>query len=170
MALGRPLGASWLLTPRGDLGGGRRRVPPTIQAACRQKNLPTSFKHLANVLQNLRPNGPTSRSGGNLGGFWTSAGCKARLSQFLIASWAALGRFLTRLGRLLGGSWTVLSANLGRLWDVLEAHGPQLGSPNRSKSEKIRCRDVLHLGIHLQIDFSLFLAPNVSTRRKPTKI
>ena len=67
------------------------------------------------MLQNRGQNGPKSRSGGNLDGSWASPGSKARLSQFLVASWAALGRFLTRLGRLLGGSWAVLGAKLGRL-------------------------------------------------------
>ena len=82
----------------------RRGVPPTIQAACRQKNLAKSYKNLANMFQNRGQNVPKSRSGGNLGGSWPSPGSKARLGWFLVASWAALGRFLA--------SWRHMAPNL----------------------------------------------------------
>ena len=42
--------------------------PPAIQAACHVKSLPKSFQNPSKMYQTRRLNGPTSRSGGDLGG------------------------------------------------------------------------------------------------------
>ena len=79
------------------------------------KILQKSYKNVAKSSPKLFEIEVCRGSGRLLGGSWASSGSKAPLGWFLDTSWAALGRFLSRLGRLLGGSWAVLGAKLGRL-------------------------------------------------------
>ena len=74
--------------------------------------LPESCKNPPTIVQNRCQNGPKSRSGGGLGGSWSTSGCLRASWERLGASWARLESSWGRLGMRLGGA-------LGRLGDAL---------------------------------------------------
>ena len=76
------------------------------------KSLPRPFKFPSKIVENRRPNGPKSRSGGGLGGSRSVSGRLGRV----------LGRFvnvLRRCGCLLEPHWETPCARLGASWGCL---------------------------------------------------
>ena len=99
-----------------------KRYPTTIQEAPSKKNPKTFIYYVLKTIENFRQNGPTSKSGGILGGlwggFWVAPGSKAHR-----------GSSRPPPGRLLGSFWPILKVFGAPLWRLSDRLGHQVGAP-----------------------------------------